>query len=972
MRFWLAAATTILMAGTAAFAGEAVDTAASGRLDVEGMKASSRGPFQRIRWFCKDGSILEPQPYGCKEHGGGSQHGQWSDTTTRLRDAGFYIANVYADLDIEALLAGDPVGERLGQMLVEQFLIERDDGWILRRAQFYRGAFQEEGERAGKERLLRELLARPAWLDERYLGLRTAARLLPHGRETATVREIRQEAAALTALNPAFSNLRNKIHGQPGSEDATSVRAFAAQVDDADMRSRLQALAANIDGVYAMPVMQRFEQAGSADLGSESINAAAAAAQRRLRGTPDDATVFEATGQLLAEIRSAMPQIGNLRSRLRLLDFSLVVEDIHFTAGQSLANDATSPRTLTTQLALLAAAADGLYGAGLVSNRQWLALRDSLASLERSSVDLLSYKRTLQYLALAPSWGTQRYRFLFQEAVDKLAEIEPLAHQFIPDQLRGGPMFAYARLSDQLLRDANLRAGIVNELFSDAVGAGLRALNPGLARGRLHLVAPHEVEGFDPKGIYLLAETISELPPVAGILTQGEGNPLSHVQLLARNLGIPNVAIDQQLLSRLTPYDGVDIIMAVSPGGSVRLMVDHGELAALFDESTEAAALIEPDLVKLDIANRSLLPLARLRESDSGRAVGPKAAKLGELMHHYPEAVAPGLAIPFGIFRELLEQPAPESPDESIWTWMVRNYRTLEAMPADGVERRAATERFRAQLYAAVLTTPLADTFRAELAQQMNAAFGTDGAYGVFVRSDTNVEDLPGFTGAGLNLTVPNVVGFDNVVAAISRVWASPFTARAFAWRQSHMRQPELVFPAVLLMASVNSAKSGVLVTSDIDTGDRNWISVAVNEGVGGAVDGQSAESLRINIETGQVRVLTDATAVWRRQIDPAGGVARLPVSGDMAVLKPDEVAALIAFAHELPQRFPPIVDADGNPAPADVEFGFENGQLRLFQLRPFLDSKQARGSTYLHTLDVSQEALAQSVVNLESELEHL
>ena len=57
------------------------------------------------------------------------------------------------------------------------------------------------------------------------------------------------------------------------------------------------------------------------------------------------------------------------------------------------------------------------------------------------------------------------------------------------------------------------------------------------------------------------------------------------------------------------------------------------------------------------------------------------------------------------------------------------------------------------------------------------------------MRSDTNVEDLAGFTGAGLNLTLPNVVGFDNLVRAISQVWASPFTARAFAWRQSHIDQ---------------------------------------------------------------------------------------------------------------------------------------------------------------------------------------
>ena len=59
------------------------------------------------------------------------------------------------------------------------------------------------------------------------------------------------------------------------------------------------------------------------------------------------------------------------------------------------------------------------------------------------------------------------------------------------------------------------------------------------------------VGSFRADGIYLLPETVSDLPPVAGILTAGAGNPLSHVQLLARNLGIPNVAVDPALLPEL-------------------------------------------------------------------------------------------------------------------------------------------------------------------------------------------------------------------------------------------------------------------------------------------------------------------------------------------------------------------------------------------------------------------------------------
>jgi hypothetical protein len=166
------------------------------------------------------------------------------------------------------------------------------------------------------------------------------------------------------------------------------------------------------------------------------------------------------------------------------------------------------------------------------------------------------------------------------------------------------------------------------------------------------------------------------------------------------------------------------------------------------------------------------------------------------------------------------------------------------------------------------------------------------------------------------------------------------------------MTAPEHVYTSILLLESVASDKSGVLVTQDIDTGDRNVISVAVNEGLGGAVDGQAAESLRIPLDGSPVRVLATATAPWRRVPDPAGGLEFLPASGSDTVLKPGEIAQLIDFAQNLPKKFPPITDDEGNPAPADVEFGFLDGDLRLFQLRPFLDSKTARGTGYLQQME--------------------
>jgi len=282
---------------------------------------------------------------------------------------------------------------------------------------------------------------------------------------------------------------------------------------------------------------------------------------------------------------------------------------------------------------------------------------------------------------------------------------------------------------------------------------------------------------------------------------------------------------------------------------------------------------------------------------------------------------------------------------------MVDQYAHIHSLQEGSEKRKQVAETFRAELYDIIMHAELGDKFRNNLKAAVLKTFGST-ELGVFVRSDTNVEDLAGFTGAGLNLTLPNVIGLDGVLKAINEVWASPFTARAFAWRQSHMEQPQHVYPAILLLRSVSNDKSGVMVTEDIDTGDMQTLSVAVNEGVGGAVDGQSAESLRIDTRDGSVRLLATATAPWRRRPSPKGGIVKLPASGSDVVLKTDEIKQLIAFAKALPDNFPPITDDKGNQAPADIEFGFLDGKLHLFQLRPFLQSAKTQGNEYLINMD--------------------
>jgi hypothetical protein len=456
------------------------------------------------------------------------------------------------------------------------------------------------------------------------------------------------------------------------------------------------------------------------------------------------------------------------------------------------------------------------------------------------------------------------------------------------------------------------------------------------------------------------------LPPVAGILTTGEGNILSHVQLLARNLGIPNVAIDQKWLPLIQSMADQQVVLAVSPRGIVQLAADGPQWDPIFDTTKGPKDfLIRPDLKKLDLDTRRLFSLDTLRSKDSGRICGPKAANLGELKHYFPEPVADGLVIPFGLFRQLLEQPI-EPGGITAFRWMQDQYKIIRRLKGDPQRQDQIIQKFLEQIRKWIVQADPGEAFRNELRAAMQDTFGPDGTYGVFVRSDTNVEDLPGFTGAGLNLTVPHVVGFENVMAAIQRVWASPFSARAFRWRQAYMETPEHVYASVLLMKSVPVGKSGVLVTADIESGKPGWLTVAINEGVGGAVSGQTAEELKINMKSGSIHFLAHATDPYKRVLLSEGGVSKVSASGTLALLSEAEVRHLMDFARTVPERFPKLQDAQGQPVPADIEFGFYQNRLMLFQIRPFLESIRAQQNLFLNNLDSRLQQNHPKRVNLD------
>ena len=930
------------------------------------MKDSARGPFAGIKWYCKDGSVFPPTEYACAKHGGGVQHGEWSDRTKQLRAQGYKVATLLAGIDAQKAVAAPEFADSYAQLLVEKFLVAADDGWILRRALFYRGALQEEDERAGARELLQAMVMRPEWIGIRFVALRTGVRMLPHGADTASAQRVRQMAASLSDRDPGFGALRAKIHGTPEAGDAARVRAYAAAAK-ADLRPSYEALAAEIDRVYQPLPLELTLEAAAKSLGREAaVQKTLTDARAGYLRETDFVSRYRTTAELLASLRRSLPTVKSGTDRLRLLDLSIAVEEENLRLGNTI-RGAVDQAPRGGDLILMRAAAEAAFGTGLLNEREYGALQPSFDALTVPEVTLRAYRAQLRYLGLVPGWGTQQLRFQFGEAMDKLAQIEPKAELFVQDQLRGSPLLFYSQVLDALNRDANRLAGVRSTVFGQEIATGFNALNPGIARGTVNTQADmRRLESFRIDGIYLLPETVSDLPPIAGILTAGAGNPLSHVQLLARNLGIPNVAVDQSVIPTLQKANGRRAVMAVSVGGLVQIADDGPQWDTVLGTAKQPAASVvfEPDLKKLDLTVRNFVSLDTLRAKDSGRIVGPKAAKLGELKANFPDRVAPGVGLPFGLYRATVLDRPYRNTAKTVYQWMVESFRKLEAMPAGSKQAAQFAEQLRSEIYSTIIKTDPGPQFREQLRAAMAKEFGADFRGGVFIRSDTNVEDLPGFTGAGLNLTLFNIVGFDNIVKGILEVWASPYTERAWAWRQAHMKGPEHIYPAVLLLRTVPSDISGVMITQDVDSGDRNMLSVAVNEGVGGAVEGQAAESVRIDRRSGDLRLMATATAPRRMVPQANGGIARLPASGAETLLTSNEVRQLIAFSEEIEKRFQQL-DERGQPAAADVEFAFVNGRLWLLQIRPFNESRQAQASAYLAKMDAALEKNMARMVNL-------
>ncbi|MEM9930568.1 MAG: PEP/pyruvate-binding domain-containing protein, partial [Bacteroidota bacterium] len=199
------------------------------------------------------------------------------------------------------------------------------------------------------------------------------------------------------------------------------------------------------------------------------------------------------------------------------------------------------------------------------------------------------------------------------------------------------------------------------------------------------------------------------------------------------------------------------------------------------------------------------------------------------------------------------------------------------------------------------------------------------------------------------NKTVFNVVDEGKIMEGIKAVWASPYTERSYKWRQRLLLNPENVFPSILIIPSVDVEYSGVMITKGVSSGREEDVTIAFSRGAGGAVDGQAAEAYLLDLYGGTT-LLSPARERLHRRLPTTGGSVMLPAPFNQRILTTKNIKDLRKLAEKVEEIMPTATGADYQ-GPWDVELGFLDDKIWLFQIRPFVENKRAQSSGYLESI---------------------
>ena len=209
-------------------------------------------------------------------------------------------------------------------------------------------------------------------------------------------------------------------------------------------------------------------------------------------------------------------------------------------------------------------------------------------------------------------------------------------------------------------------------------------------------------------------------------------------------------------------------------------------------------------------------------------AVGGKNSSLGEMLNNLTKLginVPGGFAITSSAFNEFISN---SKIDKAI----------SKELANLNVENLSDLRRAGKKIRGLILKTPLPQNLISEIQQAWLDVSESSKSFAV--RSSATAEDLPDASFAGQQETFLNINGFDNLIDAVRKVYASLFTDRAISYRRLRNFKGSLsISVGVQEMVRSDIGASGVAFTLDTESGYRGSIFITSSYGLGeGIVQG--------------------------------------------------------------------------------------------------------------------------------------
>ena len=209
-------------------------------------------------------------------------------------------------------------------------------------------------------------------------------------------------------------------------------------------------------------------------------------------------------------------------------------------------------------------------------------------------------------------------------------------------------------------------------------------------------------------------------------------------------------------------------------------------------------------------------------------AVGGKNSSLGEMLNNLTKLginVPGGFAITSSAFNEFISN----SKIDKVISKELANL---------NIENLSDLRRAGKKIRGLILKTPLPQNLISEIQQAWLDVSESGKSFAV--RSSATAEDLPDASFAGQQETFLNINGFDNLIDAVRKVYASLFTDRAISYRRLRNFKGSLsISVGVQEMVRSDIGASGVAFTLDTESGYRGSIFITSSYGLGeGIVQG--------------------------------------------------------------------------------------------------------------------------------------